>query len=411
MTDYVVTNGRSSAYPLRHYGGHFIGNRATFCETADFAGLSSNVLAIPNLPVTVLSASPVSVGEEFFGMHVRSRVNDTLPGITAKTIRLHDMAAGKSRWQFIQPTPSTWDWVDLDSAVNAHYAAGRDIIFTLFATPPWASARPTERNIYSDQPGDSIQYNRGIAAEPADMTKWDAFCTALAQRYLGKIKYYEVWNEPNWSNNGTGAGANTDCFFTGTFAKLAEMTRRANQAIKAVDPTAKILCPPVQGWAASSGSSDSFFTGMMSASTGDGSTTMKNWVDIIGVHLYLPTPNKVQDLAGMIDRINSCKATAGASGLPTWDTESAPIGPEMNALTDNKGKQLIGRMLLTMAAKGIARTMYYQYDGSMGFAGREAIVAYREQVAALLRSGTIKTVSRFTDGRVGYYIDIGLTII
>ena len=53
---------------------------------------------------------------------------------------------------------------------------------------------------------------------------------------------------------------------------------------------------------------------------------MKDWVDIIGVHLYLPYPNKVQDIAGVIDRINAAKTTAGVSGLPTWDTESAPIG-------------------------------------------------------------------------------------
>ena len=32
-------------------------------------------------------------------------------------------------------------------------------------------------------------------------------------------------------------------YFTGTFAKLSEMVRRGNQAIKAVDPTAKIICP------------------------------------------------------------------------------------------------------------------------------------------------------------------------
>jgi hypothetical protein len=344
-------------------------------------------------------------------MHVRSRVNDALPGITAKTIRLHDMAAGKSRWQFIQPTANTWDWVDLDAAVNAHYAAGRDIIFTLFATPDWASARPTERNIYSDQPGEQIQYNRGIAAEPLDMANWDTFCTTLATRYLGKIKYYEVWNEPNWHNDGTGPGANTDCFFTGTFAKLAEMTRRANQAIKAVDPTAKILCPPVQGWTTTSGSSDSYFTGMMSAS--DGATgTMKDWVDIVAVHLYLPTPNRVQDLAGMIGRINACKTTAGVSGLPTWDTESAPIGPDVSAINDPQSRNLVARMLLAMAAKGIARTCYYMYDhGTMGLSGRVFLLRERERIIGELRSGTISGVSMLSDGRVVFASSSGQTVL
>ncbi len=39
MTDYIITNGRSSAYPLAHYGGTLLGSRATFCETSDFAEL------------------------------------------------------------------------------------------------------------------------------------------------------------------------------------------------------------------------------------------------------------------------------------------------------------------------------------------------------------------------------------
>jgi hypothetical protein len=65
-----------------------------------------------------------------------------------------------------------------------------------------------------------------------------------------------------------------------------------------------------------------------------------------------------------------------------------------------------------MAALGIERTFYYQYDhGTMGYITRPQVEAYRERIANLLRSGTIRTVSRFTDGRVGYYTDFGLTII
>lgn len=405
MTDYVVTNGRSASYPEVHFGGNIVGARATFCEPSDFAGLSANVLAIPNLPITVLSASQVIIPDRFFGMHVRSRSNDALAGVTAKAVRSHDMENGKGRWQFIQPTANTWDFADLDSWVNTHYAAGRDLVFTLFGTPAWASARATERNAYSDQPGDPSQYNRGIAAEPSDMTTWDTFCTTVATRYNGRIKYYEIWNEPNWHNDGTGPGTNTDCYFTGTLATLSQMVRRANQAIKTVDPTAKIICPPVTSWvAAAGGTAETYFTGMMAASSGDvGNTPMKNWVDIVGVHLYLPTPNRVQDMAGMIDRVNAGMTTAGISGKEIWDTESAPINPDLSGYNDEGGKRIIARMLLTMAAKGIARTFYFQYDDpSMGFTGRPRIIEFRENAVSLLMNG-IATVSRFTDGRVAYY--------
>ena len=44
-------------------------------------------------------------------------------------------------------------------------------------------------------------------------------------------------------NDGTGPIPGTTFFFSGNFAKLAEIVRRASIAIKAVDPTAKIICP------------------------------------------------------------------------------------------------------------------------------------------------------------------------
>ena len=411
MTDYIITNGRSSAYPLAHYGGHIIGSRATFCETSDFAGLSSNILAIPNLPITVLSASPVSVTEEFFGTHVYYRANDPSLGTSYKTLRIHDMQGGKARWQYIQPTPTTWDWADLDSLVNTHHAAGRDMIFQLFGTPPWASARPSEENAYSSFAG-GIWYNLGIGAEPSDMTKWDDFCRALAFRYAGKIRYYEVWNEVNHQNNGSGA-TGTRAYFTGTYAKLAEMVRRASQAIKAVDPTAKIICPNTQGWTTSSGATDTYFTGMMSASTGDGSTTMKDWVDIIGVHLV---PTDIQPGTGLSrnDRSHQCiKTAAGVSALPTWDTESSMESPSAGSKTDAQVCTHMARFMITAAAKGIARSNWYQWDRAdgYGFKDRPVVAAYREAIRTLLMSGTILTASRFTDGRVGYYTSSGLKII
>src|SRR6185437_1863728 len=148
----------------------------------------------------------------------------------------------------------------------------------------------------------------------------------------------------------------------------------------------KIISPSIQGWSATANqASETFFTGMMSASDG-ASGTMAQWVDIIGVHLYLPSPNKVQDLAGVIDRVNACKTTSGVSALETWDTESAPISPDISTLNDDQAKAIIGRSMITMAAKGIKRHIYYQYDhGTMGFINRPQIQEYREQIATVLR--------------------------
>lgn len=412
MSDFPVVNGRSTYYPQpgEDYGGWFHDGIATFFLPGDFLTLEANALLIPNLPISVLSANRVTVSESFFGMSIKDRENDSVQGLEFKITRSHDLGNGKGRWQKIETSPGIFDWTDVDLWVAKHHAAGREMIFTLFGTPAFYAARASEVGIYGP-------VNVGLQSEPSDMTKWDAFCAAVATRYRGKIRYYEVWNEPNMNNDGTGptaTGVSTKrFFFSGTFAKLSEMTRRAAQAIKAVDPDAKIICPPVQGWEASgTNNSGDYFVGMMNASTGAG-TFMKDVVDIVGVHLYLPTLNRIQDLSGAIDRVNAAKATVGVSGLETWDTESAPIGGDMIDLTDEKAKALTARMFLTMAAKGIARTIYYQYDhATMGFVTRPPILAYRERMVSLLKSGTIRTVLKFNDGRVAYYADgIGLQIV
>jgi hypothetical protein len=181
------------------------------------------------------------------------------------------------------------------------------------------------------------------------------------------------------------------------------MVRRANQAIKAVDPTAKILCPAITNISATAGqSAETYFTGMLAAS--DGATgTMKDWVDIIAVHLYLGTNNSSYDLAGMIDRLNAAKTAAGVSALPTWDTESAPIVVQAVNMTDKQMRVYLTRYMVTLAAKGVARTMYYQYDSTtMGFQGRPDVIAHWNQLRTLLMSGSILKVSKLFDGRLVY---------
>jgi hypothetical protein len=402
VTDFVITDGRAEQYPARHYGAHFTGSRATFCLDADLINPSDNVKAIPGTPVSALATSAVSTGAQFFGAHIKYRINDTQSECAVGTVRSHDMENGKSRWQYIEPSDNVWDFDALDYWVDAHYAAGRDILFTLFGTPTWASARPTEEGAYGPS-------NLGIQAEPSDMTKWDRFCTKIATRYLGKIKYYEVWNEPNYNNDGTGPtaeGLSSKVFyFSGTFAKLAEMVRRANQAIKAVDPTAKIISPPITAWGTTDQSADStkaegYFVGMMAAATGDGSTTMKSWIDIVGVHLYI-AGNDITKLPGMIDRVKAGMTTAGISGKEIWDTESAPIAPDVSGMPIHAARRFIIRSLLIQAAKGISRTFYYQYDdATMGVKGMSFLLSERARIIGELRSATVSGASILADGRV-----------
>jgi hypothetical protein len=127
-------------------------------------------------------------------------------------------------WRDVQPTETTWNWGTIDIMVNDAVAKGTRPVYTFGLTPQWASARPNEPAALGD----------GTAAEPADLQKLAAFATAVAQRYKGKIRHFEIWNECNEGG-----------FFSGTPEKMVEIARTVYDAIKAVDPNNVVLGPNV----------------------------------------------------------------------------------------------------------------------------------------------------------------------
>ena len=75
-------------------------------------------------------------------------------------------------------------WAKYDFIVDQAVAHGINIMARLDSPPVWAR-----------KPGDDIQtYHKG---PPANNQDYGDFVAAVAARYKGKIKYYQIWNEPN----------------------------------------------------------------------------------------------------------------------------------------------------------------------------------------------------------------------
>jgi len=74
----------------------------------------------------------------------------------------------------------------------------------------WASSNP-----------DLVNYiGPGAPARPPTYRNWRDYITAVAQRYKGSIRYYEIWNEPN-----------DPTYYSGTVAQLAQLTQEAYSII------------------------------------------------------------------------------------------------------------------------------------------------------------------------------------
>ncbi len=125
------------------------------------------------------------------------------------------------RWDQIETARDQYDWTALDAAVdNARAAGATDILYVLGSTPRWAARNP-------DLPG---LYGPGSTSLPADPEDYLDFVREVAKRYEGRITAYQIWNE-----------ANTRSFYEGDWTALAQLTRRAYDAIKITDPPALVV--------------------------------------------------------------------------------------------------------------------------------------------------------------------------
>ncbi len=207
------------------------------------------------------------------------------------TLRLWDTGTS---WTSLEPQQGVWNWQPLDIWVAAAEQHGvPDILLTLGQTPPWASSNP-----------DDVNYiGAGAPAPPTDNQYWIDYVTAVAQRYKGRIRYYEIWNEPN-----------DPTYYTGSVDELAELTKEAYTAIKSVDLGNTVLSPAAYA--------PGYLNQLLQAG-------IAPHVDMIAYHFY-ETPPEAADAD--IANVNQVMAANGVSAMPVWATEGATgdttIAPE-----------------------------------------------------------------------------------
>ncbi len=110
-------------------------------------------------------------------------------------------------WALIEPAPGQYDWAPWDRLVEEAAVRGLRPIAVLERPPDWAGSPPA----------------------PADFAR---FAGAFAARYGDRIRYYQVWHNPNL-RDGWGTRPHP--------AQYAELLRQAALAIRTADPDARIL--------------------------------------------------------------------------------------------------------------------------------------------------------------------------
>lgn len=340
--------------------------------------LASALVALPAVSASdvfqqATAAPSRPVDARFFGIHASYLV--PVPGRReGRATRWPDLPIGgfrlwdaHVRWADIAPARGKWQWERFDSLVSEVSGHGADLMYTLGSTPRWASARPDE----------ACPYGQGCSAEPADMLDWEDYVRSVARRYKGRIKVYEVWNEPKFydpSSPAQGNGGRPRGFFSGSVDNMVEMARIARRVLKEEDPQARLATPGFDGGAK--------WLEMFLAAGG------RSLVDIIAYHFYA---RGAEDFAAQIVTVRGVMKRQGVSQLPLWNTESGFESDDGKALAAGAQRKpdatdtaaLLTQTLVIAAAAGIERFYAYAWDNpQMGMVDAEgralpSLAAYR----------------------------------
>lgn len=319
---------------------------ATDGAASSYAELTATVNAS-----SVGGPAQVPVPATLFGMHLIDKGHwPTYPfGALGKGTFIN--------WPYIEPTKGVRNWTNLDAWVDKAYGYGVPMFFAFEMAPAWA---------VSDQSTCVTSGGYTKCFGMPDLAALDSFVTALATRYKGKIAMYELYNEPDISQEGAR---------TLSAAEVVTIAQHEYDIIRAVDPAALIASP----------SGGSTFMDQYYAAGGVKS------VDVLAYHLYPDPTRYTTSQYAAAERINywpdGTMTVAKKYGLtqPLWNTEGSWNTAAGVMANDADQMAYVARSYLLHWSKGFQRAYWYAsdhdrvgvlWDAAMG--ERAAARAYRQ---------------------------------
>jgi hypothetical protein len=268
------------------------------------------------------------------------------PSVPFGSVRLWDT---QTQWSILNPSEGTYEWAELDSWLSMAAQNGKtDLLYTFGTVPQWASSNPNDPTCVSGNSGP------GSCDPPSDLNAdgtgtdkyWKDFVTALVSHAAGRIKYWEIWNEP-------------DCPYewSGTNAQLVRMAKDAYAIIKAADPTAMVTTPSSVD--AGSGHSIDIWLPAYLAAGGDA------YADLVAFHGYVNPAlgQQPEDIAKTVDRVTSSITGSALAKTPIWNSEGGWTS-NTNLPDPDMQAAFVARVYLLQWFKGVSRFYWFQYGNA-----------------------------------------------
>jgi Glycosyl hydrolase family 10 len=129
-------------------------------------------------------------------------------------------------WSSIEPQPAQWTWTQADAVVDDARSNNQQVLFILSGAPGWACGCTN-------------------GAKPPAIDLWKRYVAQVAAHMKGRIAAYEIWNEPDLSDN-TSFGVGWDADVT-VAPRYVDYLAEAARIIRSVDPAARVVGPALSG--------------------------------------------------------------------------------------------------------------------------------------------------------------------
>ena len=179
----------------------------------------------PDLKFTI---SPPAT-HRYFGFGVTRASTDSYGGYFAQ---LAEFKLKEPAGNFAPDDPNNpnYNWAFLDRSIDRLWQAGiREIGIQLGGSPRWAVENVEDSCWSEPNYPDFLNYSALPSSRYRGSQEYGYFMKAVAQRYKGKVKYYSLWNEPNFN-----------LFWKGSIEQFVQMSNSAYDQMKSVDPEVEI---------------------------------------------------------------------------------------------------------------------------------------------------------------------------
>lgn len=192
------------------------------------------------------------VGVNVYNLHMEPD-----PAVVTKTLQLvHDLGVRYVRMQMpwddieihgwgdfedrrnVEEHGVISSWAKYDRIVEIANNFDIELIARLDRPPDWAREEAIERPAFQE----GLERDGNSTGPPDDYSDYSAFVSSVVERYRGKVRFFQIWNEPNLKNEWNWQEPSPEDF--------ADLLRIGYDAAKRANPDAVILFPalaPVDG--------------------------------------------------------------------------------------------------------------------------------------------------------------------